>query len=104
MLYDAPAGRQVDDRTVNQGVIKLAELEQDAVDAGDVVQVRASFLEELDGVVVPLAKPESAAMALGLGRLVVGVVSHGRLRLPRRAAARYPHRGSGLRPGRSRRR
>src|SRR5262245_13400617 len=104
MFHDAPAGREVDDRTVDQGVIKLAELEQDAVDPGDIVQVRASFLEELDGVVVPLAKPESAAMALGLGRLVEGVVSHGRQRLPRRAKARYLHRGSGLRLGRSRRR
>src|SRR4029434_5194109 len=79
VLHDAPAGREVHDRTVDQRIVELAKLEQDAVDPDDVVQVRASLLEELDGVVVALAKPESAAMARGLGRAVR------RARDPRRA-------------------
>src|SRR6266705_7014408 len=97
MLDDAPAGRQIDDRTVNQRIVELTQLEQDAVDPGDVVQVDARFLEELDGVVVPLAEPESPTMTLGLGRVVPRLVSHVQ-RLPRRAPARYLRRGSCLRP------
>src|SRR5262245_4965610 len=78
VLHDAPAGRQIDDRAVSQRVIKLAQLEKDPIDARDVVEIRVGFLEELDGVVVALAKAEPAPMTLGLGRIVAGLVSHGR--------------------------
>src|SRR5437762_4970551 len=93
-LDDAATGGQVDDRAVHERVVEFTELEQDPVDAGHVPQMGLRFPEELDGIVVALAEPEATTVALGLGRVVAGLVSHGAPRLPHWEAPRFPRSGS----------
>ena len=75
-LHDLDTGLHIHDGAPGQGVVEAPELQEDPIHAAYVVQVGLGFPEEVDGVIVPPAEPEPAAVAFLLAGSARGFFSH----------------------------